>query len=79
MEGEVVAYYDQDSPWLRTEFVLDATREELPLLFRRNMNRLGRGYRYDQLSLPLDEQQVPGVAGQSMNTVSTGNRTIRGQ
>ena len=79
MEGEVVAYYDQDSPWLRTEFVLDATREELPLLFRRNMDRLGRGYRYDELSLPLDEQQVPGVAGQSMNTVSTGNRTIRGQ
>ena len=79
MEGEVVAYYDEDSPWLRTEFVLDATREELPLLFRRNMHRLGRGYRYDELSLPLDEQQSPGMAGQSLNTMSTGNRNIRGQ
>ena len=54
IQGEVVAYYDADSPWSRHEFVLDGTQEAITRLFYRDLRRSGRGYRYDELSLVDD-------------------------
>ncbi|MDG2380607.1 MAG: type II secretion system protein GspK [Pirellulaceae bacterium] len=60
IQGEVVAYYDADSPWSRHEFVLDGTPEEITTLFYRDLRRSGRGYRYDELALVDDPDQPLG-------------------
>ena len=62
IQGEIVAYYDRQSPWYRHEFVFDGTREEIPWLFYRDLRRSGRGYRYEQLSLEVDADQPQGVS-----------------
>ncbi len=50
IEAEVVAYYDDDSPWSRHRIVLDGTKPGVPTLCFRDLSRLGRGHRFDQLS-----------------------------
>lgn len=56
IDAQVVAYYDDESPWARHRIVLDGTSEGVPALYFRDLSRLGRGYRFDQLSRPDSTQ-----------------------
>jgi hypothetical protein len=70
IEAEVVAYYDNDSPWSRHRIVLDGTKPGAPTVYFRDLSRLGRGHRFDQLS-----RQDPNQLAQSGRTVDAATPT----
>ena len=59
IRAEILAYYDQDSPWMRQEIVLDGTREGVPAVYYRDLRRMGLGFRWEQLAR---ESSLPDAA-----------------
>ena len=53
-EANVVSYYDSDSPWARHEIMIDGTTLEGRTLYYKDLRRLGRGFRYGDLVVPVD-------------------------
>ncbi len=50
IRAEILSYYNRDSPWTRQETMLDGTREGAPAIYYRDLRRMGRGFRWEQLA-----------------------------
>ncbi len=50
IRAEIIAYYEHDSPWTRQETMLDGTRKGTPAIYYRDLRRMGRGFRWEQLA-----------------------------
>jgi hypothetical protein len=60
LRAEVVAYYDPKAPWARLEIVVDGTRDDAPIVYAKDLRRLGRGFRYQELVWPESVDAVNG-------------------
>ncbi len=70
MRAEILAYYDRDSPWTRQEVLLDGTRDGIPTLYYRDLRRMGRGFRWEQLAreASLPDSVTPASSADNLTT-----------
>ena len=68
--AEILACYDRDSPWTRQEVLLDGTRDGIPALYCRDLRRMGRGFRWDQLAraASLPDNAAPASSADNLTT-----------
>jgi hypothetical protein len=52
VQAQIVAFYDAESPWSRQQVIIDGTAQPPTLVYCRDLGRLGRGFRIDQLRSP---------------------------
>ena len=58
--GQIVAFYDDQSPWSRSEFNVDGTVQPSRISYRRDLSVLGRGFRVEELAEVVDAAQGVG-------------------
>lgn len=64
-EGQLVAYYDEQSPWVRAEFVVDGSRAAPRTLYYRDLRRLGRGFQLADLVAPTKANSASSTSPES--------------
>lgn len=66
VRAQIVAFYDEQSPWMRMESVLDSTRSPTRRVYYKNLRNLGRGFLLVQLAPTSDDyQRSPPSSGMS--------------
>ena len=54
--AQIVGFYDQKSPWMRVETLIDGTRTPARRVYYKNLRNLGRGFSLSQLAALADDQ-----------------------
>jgi type II secretory pathway component PulK len=56
MAAQIVAFYDQQSPWARVVAVFDGTRKPARRVYYKNLRNVGRGFSLGQLASAVDDR-----------------------
>ena len=55
-KAQIVAYYDEESPWDRGELMVDGSGETPQKVYYTSLNHLGRGFLAEEILVPVDDE-----------------------